>query len=235
MKTSIAQAARRHLTQVKAGRESDGTLRNRAPRACRRSFIMTLTLIALNAFVFLLEAAGDSRLVEQFALWPPRTDGGAAFHVWQLVTYSTLHANLAHLVFNMWGLYLFGRPIERTLGAARTGALYGASVLAGGLTQTAIAWLAPARAYPTVGASAGVFGVLLAYALLFPKQRVVLLFPPIPMPAWMFATGYAVLELVLGLSGSAPGIAHFAHLGGMAGALALIVHWSRHAPRDQLD
>jgi membrane associated rhomboid family serine protease len=80
-----------------------------------------------------------------------------------------------------------------------------------------------------------VFGVLAAYALIFPRRRVVLLFPPIPMPAWFFATGYAVIELLLGMSREAPGVAHFAHLGGMVGAVALIVFWSRKPHRGPLD
>jgi membrane associated rhomboid family serine protease len=141
-----------------------------------------MILIALNLLGFVIEAAGESEVVALFALWPPQTRGGAGFHLWQLVSYSFLHANLTHLAFNMWGLYMFGRPIERALGGRRTGELYIASVLTGALTQTTVALLAPAGAYPTVGASAGVFGVLLAYALLFPREPVVLLFPPIPMP-----------------------------------------------------
>ncbi|MFC0397319.1 rhomboid family intramembrane serine protease [Paraburkholderia rhizosphaerae] len=196
---------------------------------------MTLILIALNLLGFALESAGDRETVMRFALWPPHAGGAAGFHLWQLVTYSFLHASATHLAFNMWGLYMFGRPIERALGARRMGELYVASVVTGALAQTAVALLSAAGAYPSVGASAGVFGVLLAYALLFPKEPVVLLFPPIPMPAWLFATGYALLELALGLTGRAPGIAHFAHLGGMAAALALVLHWTRRAQHGQLD
>ena len=78
-------------------------------------------------------------------------------------------------------------------------------------------------AAPSIGASGGVFGLLLAFAMLFPQRQIVLLFPPIPMPAWVFALGYAVLELALGVTGTEAGVAHFAHLGGMLGAYLYIM------------
>jgi membrane associated rhomboid family serine protease len=196
--------------------------------------IMTVFLIALDVAVFLLELTSAGAGLEAFALWPPRaiSPDSPGFHLWQLVTYSALHASFAHLAFNMLGLYIFGREVERVLGAGRMLALYLASVVAGALTQLAVfGWLTHGVAYPTIGASAGVFGALVAYALLFPERRVVLLFPPVPMPAWLFATGYAALELMLGISGNAPEVAHFAHLGGMAAAAALVLYWS-HAGAD---
>jgi membrane associated rhomboid family serine protease len=80
---------------------------------------------------------------------------------------------------------------------------------------------------PTVGASGGVFGLLLAFGMAFPQRRVMLLFPPIPMPAWLFVTLYGLLELYLGVTGTQAGVAHFAHLGGMAAGYALLVYWKR--------
>jgi membrane associated rhomboid family serine protease len=144
-----------------------------------------------------------------------------------LLTYSALHANLAHLAFNMLGLFMFGRNVERVLGARRILMLYAVSVASGGVVQEITALLMTTDAYPTIGASAGIFGVLFAYALLFPQRRVVLLFPPVPMPAWLFATGYALFELLLGVTHESSGVAHFAHLGGMAGAIVLVEYWSR--------
>jgi membrane associated rhomboid family serine protease len=70
-----------------------------------------------------------------------------------------------------------------------------------------------------------VFGLLLAFALYFPRQRIILLFPPIPMPAWLFVTLYGLLELFLGVSGYEMGVAHFAHLGGMLGGALVILYW----------
>ena len=79
--------------------------------------------------------------------------------------------------------------------------------------------------HPTVGASGGVFGLLLAFGMIFPRRTVVLLIPPIPMPAWLFVTLYGLIELYLGITGTASGVAHFAHLGGMIGGYLLIVYW----------
>ena len=207
-------------------------MRNRRPIATN----MTYTLIILNGLVFLAEQSNADRLISLFALWP--ISGPAAdvpdFHLWQLVTYSLLHANSMHLIFNMIGLYMFGRDVERTIGVIYMGILYLSSVVAGGIVQL-IVTAVTAQIYPTLGASAGVFGLLTSYAVLFPKRRVLLLFPPIPMPAWLFATGYAVLELLLGVSGSEGGVAHFAHLGGVFGALALMFHWSKISRRRQFD
>ncbi|WP_174931929.1 rhomboid family intramembrane serine protease [Burkholderia lata] len=191
---------------------------------------MTYALILANLAVFIAEASGGSLLVDLFALWPPTRPGAPVtpdFHVWQLLTYSMLHASLAHIAFNMFGLYMFGRDVERALGRARFLVLYLASVLAGGVTQLAVVQALPPGGGPTVGASAGVFGALIAYAVLFPKRRVVLLFPPVPMPAWLFATGYALTELLAGLGGDTSGVAHFAHLGGMLGALVCLAVWRK--------
>ena len=85
---------------------------------------------------------------------------------------------------------------------------------------------------PTVGASGGLFGLLLGFAMMFPRRKVLLLIPPIPMPAWVFVLVFAVLELVLGVTGTASGIAHFAHLGGMLGGGWMLWRWARNAPRD---
>jgi len=78
---------------------------------------------------------------------------------------------------------------------------------------------------PVIGASGGVFGLLLGFAWFFPRQRLMLLFPPIPMPAWLFVTLYGVVELVLGVTGSEANVAHFAHLGGMLGGAVMILIW----------
>lgn len=195
---------------------------------------MTIALVVLNFAVFLLETTAPQPLLDLFALWPlaqASVPGAPPFHVWQLLTYSALHANVTHIAFNMFGLYLFGREVERVIGHARLLLLYVASVVAGGIVQLAVLFTLSPIGAPTIGASAGVFGLLVSYAVLFPQRRVVLLFPPIPMPAWLFATGYAVLELLLGVSGEASGVAHFAHLGGMLGAIACLLFWVRHSTR----
>lgn len=186
----------------------------------------TTALIAANVAVFLLQGLAP-QLIVPFALWPLATSGmniGASFAPWQLVTYAFLHGGLLHLAFNMFALYMFGGALERVFGTRRYLTLYFVSVLSAAATQLAVAMVSSAI-YPTIGASGGVFGLLLAYAMYFPHNRVMLLFPPIPMPARTFVVLYAVLELFLGVTGSQEGVAHFAHLGGMIGAWLLLRYW----------
>jgi membrane associated rhomboid family serine protease len=192
---------------------------------------MTLPLVILNVCFFLLEQFQPDFLIANFALWPLHSAdmGGPPFQIWQVITYSVLHAGWAHLLFNMWGLYLFGREVEAVLGANRLLVLYLASVITAAGAQLLVTAGAGGLPVPTLGASGGVFGLLLAFAMMFPQRRLMLLIPPIPMPAWLFAAGYAVVELTLGLAGSS-GVAHFAHLGGMVGSFILLTYWG-HGPR----
>ena len=184
-------------------------------------------LIAANVVVFLVQALSAGGL-DALALWPWQPiDGTSYFHVWQIVTYAFLHStgNLSHLLFNMLGLWMFGAEIERHVGPWRLLACYFASVATAALSQLIVPMLLGSMPAPTIGASGGVFGLLLAYAMLFPNRRVVPLIPPIPMPAWVFASLYAGLELVLGVTGTLSGVAHFAHLGGMIGSALVILDW----------
>jgi membrane associated rhomboid family serine protease len=186
------------------------------------------SLIAVNVAVFVLQSISQGRLDDLFALWPLQPiDGRSYFHVWQIITYAFLHStgNIAHLLFNMLGLWMFGAEIERYVGPWRLLACYFASVLTAALTQLYVPMLLGAPPAATIGASGGVFGLLLAYALLFPHRKVVPLIPPIPMPAWVFATLYAAVELFLGVTGTLSGIAHFAHLGGMIGSALSVMQW----------
>jgi len=185
-------------------------------------------LIAANVAVFFLQSLSKGVLEDIFALWPLQPiDGQSYFHFWQIVTYAFLHStdNITHLLFNMLGLWMFGAEIERYVGSRRLLACYFASVVTAALSQLFIPTLFGAPPAPTIGASGGVFGLLLAYAFLFPKRKVIPLIPPIPMPAWLFATFYAGVELFLGVTGTLSGIAHFAHLGGMVGSALVITQW----------
>jgi membrane associated rhomboid family serine protease len=120
---------------------------------------------------------------------------------------------------------MFGAEIERYAGPARLLTLYFASVITAALAQLLVPFVVPAPFGQTEGASGGVFGLLLAYAVMFPKRKVIPLIPPIPMPAWLFATIYACIELFLGVTGTLSGIAHFAHLGGMVGSALVLLQW----------
>jgi membrane associated rhomboid family serine protease len=192
----------------------------------------TTALIVANVAVFLLQGLVP-QLVVPFALWPLSASvagTGAAIAPWQLVTYAFLHGGLLHLAFNMFAVYMFGSAIEQALGTRRYVVLYFVSVLFAAITQLIVAMLSGA-VYPTIGASGGVFGLLLAYAIYFPHNRVMLLFPPIPMRARVFVVLYAVLELFLGVTGSQEGVAHFAHLGGMIGGYLVLRFWRGGARR----
>lgn len=175
------------------------------------------TIIAANLVALLVEMMAIDAVLRSFALWP--LHGG--FEPWQLLTYAFLHANGLHIALNMYGLWMFGRDVEQLLGPRRFLALYFASVLCAGVTQLVVAALS-ADPYPTIGASGGVFGVLLAFALLFPNRIIMLLFPPVALPAKLLVALFAALELTLGVTGSAAGVAHFAHLGGMLGGYLVI-------------
>ena len=182
------------------------------------SGIQILVIATIASFV--LELSTGELLYRSFALWPL----GTGFMPWQLVTYAFLHANIAHLVFNMIGLWMFGRELEQLLGRRVILQLYFASVLSAAGMQLLVTSLI-GSVYPTIGASGGVFGILLAYAIFFPNRIIMLLFPPIPLPAWLFVTLYAGIELTLGVTGTQAGVAHFAHLGGMAGGYLVIRRW----------
>jgi membrane associated rhomboid family serine protease len=186
------------------------------------------SLVAANVLVFVLQSMSNGALDGLFALWPLQPiDGVSYFHFWQIITYAFLHStgNITHLLFNMLGLWMFGAEVERYVGPRRLLACYFASVVTAALSQLFVPMLFGAPPSPTIGASGGVFGLLLAYAFLFPTRKVVPLIPPIPMPAWLFATLYAAVELFLGVTGTLSGVAHFAHLGGMVGSALVIMQW----------
>lgn len=192
---------------------------------------VTWALILANTVIFIAQLAAGTALVLNFALWPLGASPAlgpdapvATFQPWQLVTYSFLHGSFTHLFLNMLALFMFGSEIERLFGPRRYIAYYFAAVLAAGVTQLLVS-AATGSYYPTVGASGGVFGLLLAYGIYFPRRTIVLLFPPIPMPAWLFVIVYAVVELYLGVTGTQAGVAHFAHLGGMIGGWVMLRYW----------
>jgi membrane associated rhomboid family serine protease len=190
-------------------------------------------LIAANVLIYLLQFLSGGVVDYLFALWPLQAvEGVPHFHLWQIVSYSFLHDtnNYWHLLLNMFGLWMFGSGIERYVGPQRLLACYFASVVTAALAQLTVPMMFGAAPEATVGASGGVFGLILAYAVLFPKSKVAVYFV-IPMPTWLFATLYAALELFQGVTGSQSGVAHFAHLGGMVGSALVLLQWRRKTAR----
>lgn len=188
------------------------------------------------------------------------------FNVAQLLTYMFIHANFAHLFFNMFGLAMFGGIIERSMGSARFLFYYISCGIVAALVQMGAyavmihhyaelvtpadydyiiseGWRLISHGYnftdptagtlnalvngPMVGASGAIYGVILAFGMLFPNQPVYLFFIPVPIKAKWLVLGYGVLELTMGLGNTVDNVAHFAHLGGMIAGVLLILYWKR--------
>lgn len=187
---------------------------------------LTQALLMANGLAFLLTQLMGGAVAGPLALWPLSS---GQFMPWQPVTYAFMHANLTHLAFNMFGVWMFGSELERVWGSRRLGIFYGASVLAAAAAQLLVSHFLGSGA-PTVGASGGLFGLLVGFAMVFPHRKIVPLLPPIPMPAWLFVTLYGLIELTLGATGTASGVAHFAHLGGLLGGWLVIRCWRGQLP-----
>jgi len=189
---------------------------------------MVRALLIANLGVFAAQALLGPDTFANWELWPLHSDlldGGLPFKPWQLLSYGFLHIELWHLFANLFALYMFGPDIEQLLGSRRFCVYYLVCVAGAAGAQLLVSATIHPSPYPTLGASGGVFGLLLCYGMAFPQRRLLLLFPPIPMPAWLFVTLYGVLELLLGVFATNQGVAHFAHLGGMAAGYVLLRYW----------
>ncbi len=184
-------------------------------------------LIAANVAVFVLE-----RFSPAFDLWLGHAalrPIGAGFGPWQLLTYGFLHAHTFHLAVNMFMIWMFGSALERTLKSGPFLAYYLVCVVGAALLHLGVGvWMG--THYSVVGASGGVFGILLAFGLLYPNHMIVLLIPPIPMKAKWFVIIVGAITLWAGVSQRMDGIAHFAHLGGMITGLVLLQYWRGRLP-----
>lgn len=154
------------------------------------------------------------------------------FAIYQLFTYMFLHGGWTHLFFNMFAVWMFGRIMENLWGSRRFLIYYLVCGIGAGVMQELTLlfdiFVLGIPGYMTVGASGAVFGLLLAYGLSFPEERMFIIPIPFPIKAKWLVAGYAVLEVLLGIGGG-DGIAHFAHLGGMLIGLLLMIGWSRDA------
>ncbi|TBO34305.1 rhomboid family intramembrane serine protease [Aquabacterium lacunae] len=187
---------------------------------------ITQALLLLNVALFCIDIALGESLSRWMALWPLES---GQFMPWQVVTYAFMHGGIGHLFFNMMGLWMFGSELEQMWGQQRFIRFYAASVLAAAATQLVLSLLGGWMT-PTVGASGGLFGLLLAYGMIFPDRTIMPLFPPIPMKAKVFVAVYGAIELFLGVTGTNSGVAHFAHLGGMLGGWLMIRYWRGQPP-----
>ncbi|KNZ32761.1 MAG: membrane protein [Methylibium sp. NZG] len=186
---------------------------------------ITQALLLINVAAFCIDFFLGPWFTQAFALWPL----GDGFLPWQVLSYSFLHGSVGHLFFNMLGLWMFGSELERVWGQKRYLQFYFASVLVAAATQLLVNWLL-GSGNPTVGASGGLFGLLLAFGMTFPNRIIMPLFPPIPMKAKYFVAIFGALELALGFYSPSGGVAHFAHLGGMLGGFLMIRYWRGQSP-----
>lgn len=166
-------------------------------------------LLIANVAIFLLQTVLDYRFVQFFGLVPRLV--WSEFYLWQLFTYQFLHGGLFHLLFNMLALWMFGCDLERRWGSNFFLKYFFISVVGGAILNTV---LSPGQAIPSIGASAGVYGILLAYGLIYP-ERIVYFYFLFPIKMKYFVLIIGAISLYSSMAAGQTGIAHLAHLGGM--------------------
>ena len=178
---------------------------------------LSLGIIGACAVIFLIQGG----LPASLALWPLES---GRFFPWQLISYGFLHGSFGHIFFNMFAVWMFGTVLEQTWGSQRFITYYVVCLLAAAVTQLGVQHFMGTY-NPTIGASGAVFGLLLAFGVMYPNNRIMLIFLPVPIKAKWFVLIYAGVELFLGVQGLQPNVAHFAHLGGLFGGAALLWRW----------
>ncbi|MCM1312369.1 MAG: rhomboid family intramembrane serine protease [Bacteroides sp.] len=187
------------------------------------------TLLLLNVVVFIIDMlfpmiSGGISLSGIFGL---RYFLYPGFHFYQPLTYMFMHGGLMHLFFNMFALWMFGRVMEMVWGGQRFLFYYLFCGIGAALVQELGQFFGLISPYAmTIGASGAVYGILLAFGMTFPNERMFIIPIPIPIKAKYFVMFYAAVEVLEGMSLS-DGVAHFAHLGGMLFGVILILYWRR--------
>lgn len=186
---------------------------------------VTKNIIIINIIVFLftwvLERRGSS-FMNAFVLFDPSSHW---FHFWQPVTYMFMHGGFWHILFNMYTLFIFGSVVERIIGSKKFLAFYLICGVGAAGFHLLVTSLLSGVSSPMVGASGAIYGVMLAYAMLFPDSKLTLIFPPVTLSAKWMVIVFAAIELLTGVTSTAEGIAHFAHLGGMIFGFLIIRFW----------
>lgn len=201
-------------------------------------------LIMINVLMYLITVITGNFMYENFALFYFKSP---FFKPYQLVTHMFMHGGFTHILFNMYTLYIFGCVLERVWGSQKFLFYYFVTGIGAALLHMGVMYL-QLRGYiadfnagdmfaqssiqsilvtPTVGASGAIYGLLLAYGMLFPDNIMQLIFPPVALKAKWFVIIFGALELLLGLSGRGGNVAHFAHLGGMIFGFFLILYWKK--------
>jgi membrane associated rhomboid family serine protease len=213
--------------------------------------VVTKNLIAINVLVFLATIVLDRYGYDLNSLLGLHLFLADDFKPFQIVTYMFMHGGFMHLFFNMFALYMFGRVLEMVWGPKRFLIFYVFTGVGAGIIQEIVQYLyystqlsmysgvdfgagliVPMAQYlnmwVTVGASGAVYGILLAFAMNFPNERLFVMPFPFPIKAKYFVLIFGAIELFTGLGNSAgDNVAHFAHLGGMLFGLILILYWRK--------
>ncbi|RLJ00366.1 MAG: hypothetical protein DRP03_00540 [Candidatus Aenigmatarchaeota archaeon] len=180
---------------------------------------ITNKIILVNIAVFLAQIVFPE-ITPMLAFIPSIAIASA---YWQFVTYMFMHAGIGHILINMFILYIFGNPVERALGAKNFVLLYFLSGIGSAIFYMLIAGISSVS---MVGASGAVFGILTAYAFIYPKS-IVIIFPGIPMPAYLLIIVLFLVETFFGITGSEPGIANFGHVGGILTSAIIMIYLRR--------
>ena len=201
-------------------------------------------LLLLNIVMYFITMLTGNFMYENFALFYFKSP---FFKPFQLVTHMFMHGGFTHILFNMYTLFIFGSVLERVWGGQKFLLYYFVTGIGAALLHLGVMFLqlqgyiadvnagnifAQANIQsllttPTVGASGAIYGLLLAYGMLFPNNIMQLIFPPVALKAKWFVLIFGALELLLGLSGKGGNVAHFAHLGGMIFGFFLILYWKK--------
>ena len=190
---------------------------------------VTRNIIAINVLLFVATIYSGDTIYEYLALFNYKSN---YFHGWQMITHMFMHGSFTHLLFNMFGLYMFGSRLEQMWGAKRYINFYLITGLGAALLHTLVQDYEITQGLvninqPTVGASGALFGILVAFAMYWPNTQLFLMFIPVPIKAKWAVIGYAAFELFAGISGFQAGVAHFAHLGGALFGFILVQYWNK--------
>ena len=217
---------------------------------------MTKNLLIVNILAFAATWVLERSGIDLTALLGLHFFMASDFHVYQFLTYMFLHGGFTHILFNMFALWMFGAVIERVWGPKKFLFYYiccgiGAGFMqelvqyiyfsyegiaayqyvnAGGVQMTTDAYI---NLWTTIGASGAVYGILLAFGMIFPNERLFIIPFPFPIKAKWLIVGYIAIELFSVMSGPGDGVAHMAHLGGMLFGFLLIKYWQKHPDSSQ--
>lgn len=178
-------------------------------------------LLIANVAIFFLQATAD-RAMAYYLSYLEFVPREIFIRPWTVVTYMFLHGGFTHILFNMLGLYFFGPRVEERLGSRRFITLY----LISGISGALLSFFFASR-YPIIGASAAVYGVMLAFARFWPDVQILIWF--IPVEARIAVILFAGISLFSGVTGTGAGVAHFAHLGGFVGGYLYLKYLERAA------